>query len=47
MSSTCIIINIQQLVNVREQSQLLKGAAMAELPCIEKAFLLPNTWCLR
>ena len=40
MSSTCIIINIQQLVNVREQSQLLKGAAMAELPCIEKAFLL-------
>ena len=40
MSSTCIIINIKQLVNVREQSQLLKGAALAELPCIENAFLL-------
>lgn len=40
MSSTCIIINIQQLVNVREQSQLLSGAALAELPCIENAFLL-------
>lgn len=40
MSSTCIIINIQQLVNVREQSQLLSGVALAELPCIENAFLL-------
>lgn len=40
MSSSCIIINIQQLVNVREQSQLLKGTAMAELPCIENSFLL-------
>ncbi len=40
MPSSCIIINIQQLVNVREQSTLLKGAAMAELPCIENAFLL-------
>ena len=40
MSSSLIIINIQQLVNVSEQSTLLKGAAMAELPCIENAFLL-------
>ena len=40
MSSSLIIINIQQLVNVRQQSTLLKGAAMAELPCIENAFLL-------
>ncbi len=40
MPSACIIINIQQLVNVRAQSTLLKGAAMAELPCIENAFLL-------
>ena len=40
MPSHCIIINIQQLVNIREQSTLLKGAAMAELPCIENAFLL-------
>jgi imidazolonepropionase len=40
MSTTSIIINIHQLVNVREQSQLLCGAALAELPCIENAFLL-------
>ena len=40
MSSSSIIINIQQLVNVREQSHLIKGAALAELPCIENAFLL-------
>ena len=40
MPSHCIIINIQQLVNVLEQSTVLKGAAMAELPCIENAFLL-------
>ena len=40
MSSSCIIINIRQLVNVREQSHLIKGAALAELPCIDIAFLL-------
>ena len=40
MSSVCLIINIQQLVNVRAYSQLLSGAALAELPCIENAFLL-------
>ncbi len=40
MSSSCIIINIQQLVNVREQSQLLAGADLAILPTIENAFLL-------
>ncbi|MBC7422067.1 MAG: imidazolonepropionase [Ferruginibacter sp.] len=40
MPSHCIIINIQQLVNVREQSTLLKGSAMAKLPYIENAFLL-------
>jgi imidazolonepropionase len=40
MSASCIITNIQQLANVRTQSQLLKGAAMAELPCIDNAFLL-------
>ncbi len=40
MSSVCLIINIQQLVNVRAYSQLLSGAALAELPCIQNAFLL-------
>ena len=40
MYSSCIIINIQCLVNVREQTVLLKGAAMALLPSIEDAFLL-------
>lgn len=40
MSSSCIIINIQHLENVREQSQLIKGAALTELPCIENTFLL-------
>ena len=40
MSTTAIIINIAQLVNVREHSHLLRGIALAELPCIENAFLL-------
>lgn len=40
MSTTTIIINIARLVNVRERSYLLSGAALAELPCIEDAFLL-------
>lgn len=37
---TTLIINIQQLVNTREQNNLLRGKALAELPCIENAFLL-------
>jgi imidazolonepropionase len=40
MSTTTIIINIARLVNIREPSYLLSGAALAELPCIEDAFLL-------
>ena len=40
MSLDFIVINIRQLVNVRELSLLLKGSALAELPCIENAFLL-------
>ena len=40
MPAHYIIINIQQLVNVREQTTLLTGEALAELPCIENAFLL-------
>ncbi|MDN3657094.1 imidazolonepropionase [Ferruginibacter paludis] len=39
MSAT-LITNIQQLVNVREQSDLLCGSNMATLPCIENAFVL-------
>ena len=37
---TTLIINIQQLINTREQNELLRGRAMAELPAIENAFLL-------
>ena len=40
MGSSVIIINIQQLVNVREETMLLKGQALANLPCIENAYLL-------
>jgi imidazolonepropionase len=39
MSAT-VIINIQQLVNVREENNLLRGAALAILPVIENAFVL-------
>ena len=35
-----IIINIMQLAGVRQQSNLLCGRKLAELPCIENAFLL-------
>ncbi|MEO8769857.1 MAG: imidazolonepropionase [Ferruginibacter sp.] len=37
---TTLIINIAQLVNVRERSVLLRGKMLAELPVIENAFLL-------
>ena len=40
LSMTTLIINIQQLINTREQNELLRGRAMAELPAIENAFLL-------
>jgi imidazolonepropionase len=39
MSAT-LIINIQQLVNVREEYSLLRGPALASLPVIENGFLL-------
>ena len=39
MSST-IITNIRQLVNTRQQNQLLRGKELAELPCIENAYLV-------
>ena len=35
-----IITNIQQLVNVREQTHLLRGAELAELPVIKNAYLI-------
>ncbi len=37
---TTLITNIQQLISTREQSQLLRGKALAELPSIENAFVL-------
>lgn len=38
--STKLIINIQQLVNVRSANELLRREALAELPVIENAYLL-------
>jgi imidazolonepropionase len=35
-----LIINIQQLVNTREETRLLRGKELAVLPSIENAFLL-------
>ncbi len=37
---TTLFTNIQQLVGVRHQPELLRGAALAALPVIEDAFLL-------
>ena len=37
---TTLITNIQQLINTREESHLLRGKEMAHLPSIENAFLL-------
>lgn len=35
-----LIINIKQLANVREQTSVLRGAQLADLPCIDNAFLI-------
>jgi len=35
-----LIINIKQLVNVREESKLLRGKELSELPSIENAYLV-------
>ncbi|WP_315815789.1 imidazolonepropionase [Paraflavitalea speifideaquila] len=35
-----LITNIKQLVNIREQSTLLRGAELARLPCIDNAYLI-------
>ncbi len=37
---TTLIINIQQLINTREQTQLLRGRDLVHLPNIENAFIL-------
>ena len=37
---TTLISNIKQLVNVREESSLLRGKEMSALPCIENAYLI-------
>ena len=37
---TTLITNIKQLVNTRDETNLLRGAALAVLPVIEDAFLL-------
>lgn len=35
-----LIVNIKQLVSTREQSRVLRGRDLADLPCIENAWLL-------
>ncbi|MEO6489182.1 MAG: imidazolonepropionase [Ferruginibacter sp.] len=37
---TTLVTNIKQLVNTRDENTLLRGISLAELPCIENAFLL-------
>ena len=37
---TTLVTNIAQLINTREETTLLRGAALANLPSIENAFLL-------
>ena len=37
---TTLITNIKQLVNVREESTLLRGKELSMLPCIENAYLV-------
>lgn len=37
---TTEIINIRQLVNTRQQNQLLRGKELAQLPCIDNAYLI-------
>ncbi len=38
--SSILVTHIKQLVNVREQNNLLRGPALAELPVIKDAFIL-------
>ncbi|NII27936.1 imidazolonepropionase [Pseudoflavitalea sp. X16] len=38
--SSLLITNIRQLVNVREHTSVLRGRELADLPCIDNAYLL-------
>src|SRR5215472_4964996 len=38
--ASCLIINIQQLANVRTDSRLIRGKDLAKIPCIDNAYLL-------
>jgi imidazolonepropionase len=38
--ATTLITNIKQLVNVREESRPLRGKELAQLPCIDNAYLI-------
>src|SRR3954468_15699209 len=38
--STTLITNIKQLVNVRQDTHLLRGNELAQLPCIDGAYLI-------
>ncbi|HEX5653779.1 MAG TPA: imidazolonepropionase [Chitinophagaceae bacterium] len=38
--SAILLTNIKKLAGVQEQPTILRGAAMAELPCIDEAYLL-------
>jgi imidazolonepropionase len=40
MASSRLIYNIKQLVNVRRETRLLRGAELAELPCVDDAWVL-------
>jgi imidazolonepropionase len=40
MASSRLIYNIKQLVNVRRETRLLRGRELAELPCIDDAWVL-------
>jgi imidazolonepropionase len=37
---TTLITNIKQLVNVRDESRLLRGKGLSTLPCIENAYMI-------
>ena len=37
---TSLLTNIRTLINVRENSFLLRGKALAELPCLHNAYLI-------
>src|ERR1700752_3283056 len=38
--SSMLITNIKQLVNVRDETHLLRGKQLAHLPCIDNAYLV-------